>query len=73
MYVVFRLGSDSYANFYEFDSPLVQLFDLNIDGHDNKISTKQLRQQYFFVNFVACEYSCLSSLPSDLPFRAKLD
>ena len=27
----------------------------------------------FFANFVACEYSCLSSLSSDLPFRAKLD
>ena len=27
----------------------------------------------FFANFVACEYSCLSSLPSHLPFRAKLD
>ena len=31
MYVVFQLGSDLYANFDEFDSPLV----LNIDGHDN--------------------------------------
>ena len=27
----------------------------------------------FFANFVACEYSCLSSLLSDLPFRTKLD
>ena len=54
-----------------FASSLVVWF--NIDGHDNEISTKQRRQQYFFVNFVGCEYSFLSSLPSDLPFHVKLE
>ena len=37
--MLFRLVSDSYANFDKFDSPLVQLFSLNffsqIVGHRN--------------------------------------
>ena len=26
----------------------------------------------FFTNFVACEYNCCSSVPSDLPFPANI-